>query len=50
MFWATPNPPLFDPAFLRRLIRGQRQGFINSDRLFALVMFELWRREYRVSL
>jgi asparagine synthase (glutamine-hydrolysing) len=44
------DPGLFDPDFLRRLVRGQRRGFINEDRLFALVMFELWRRSFAVSL
>jgi asparagine synthase (glutamine-hydrolysing) len=43
-------PGVFDPQFLRRLVRAQRRGFINADRLFALVMFELWRRTFGVSL
>ena len=28
---------------------GQRGGFSNMHRLFALLMIELWRREYRIS-
>jgi asparagine synthase (glutamine-hydrolysing) len=40
---------LFDRAVIRRLIATQRQGLVNSHRLFALTMFELWRREYRVT-
>ncbi len=28
------------------LLEGQAKGRSNSERLFALVMFELWRREY----
>jgi hypothetical protein len=28
-------------------LNGQRRGLRNGDRLFALTMFELWRREYR---
>ena len=40
---------LFQRATLRRLIKTQRQGLVNSHRLFALTMFELWRREYRVA-
>ncbi len=31
------------------LLRGQARGHSNSERLFALVLFELWRREYGVS-
>jgi asparagine synthase (glutamine-hydrolysing) len=41
---------LFDPVFLRRLVRAQERGLINEDRLFTLAMFELWRRAYAVSL
>ncbi|MCL5103748.1 MAG: asparagine synthase (glutamine-hydrolyzing) [Armatimonadetes bacterium] len=41
---------LFDRAFIGSLLEGQRQGKANANRLFALTMFELWRREYRVSL
>jgi asparagine synthase (glutamine-hydrolysing) len=42
-------PGLFDGRFLRELVAGQRKGYGNIARLFALTMFELWRREYRVS-
>jgi hypothetical protein len=31
------------------LLRGQDRGRSNSERLFALVLFELWRREYGVT-
>lgn len=41
---------LFDPLIVRSMLDGQRRGFSNSARLFALTMFELWRREYRVQL
>lgn len=41
---------LFDFTTLRQLIEGQRRGHANTSRLFALAMFELWRREYRVTL
>jgi asparagine synthase (glutamine-hydrolysing) len=47
---AQADPELFDQRFIARLIRRQRQGYTtNGDRLFALAMFELWRREYRVA-
>jgi hypothetical protein len=32
------------------LVVEQRKGYANSQRLFALMMFELWRREYKVVL
>ncbi len=41
---------VFDHGFVARLIAGVKAGRANSERLFGLVMFELWRREYRVSL
>jgi len=31
------------------LLSGQEKGRSNGERLFTLVLFELWRREYRVS-
>ncbi len=40
----------FDKATVQALFRGQARGRTNSERLFALVLFELWRREYRVSM
>ena len=44
------DPRLFNPRVVRELIVGQRHGFSNTQRLFALTMFELWRREYRVTV
>jgi asparagine synthase (glutamine-hydrolysing) len=40
---------LFDRRVVRQLLAGQRGGFSNMQRLFALTMIELWRREYRVT-
>ncbi|HEY0872216.1 MAG TPA: asparagine synthase (glutamine-hydrolyzing) [Vicinamibacterales bacterium] len=40
---------LFAPAEIDRLLQAQRRGFDNTGRIFALTMFELWRREYRVA-
>jgi asparagine synthase (glutamine-hydrolysing) len=39
----------FNFSLVDSLLRGQDEGRNNSERLFALVLFELWRREYRVS-
>lgn len=41
---------LFARDALHKLIQRQRYGFSNTSRLFALTMFELWRREYKVAL
>jgi asparagine synthase (glutamine-hydrolysing) len=39
----------FDTGIVNSLLNGQDSGRSNSERLFALVMFELWRREYDVT-
>jgi asparagine synthase (glutamine-hydrolysing) len=48
---------LLDPAtnwcnrgVVETLLAGERKGRSNSERLFGLLMFELWRREYRVEM
>ncbi len=49
------NEVLYDPAcsfdagMVDSLLRGQDLGRNNGERLFALVLFELWRREYGVT-
>lgn len=44
------NNAFFSKKAVSNLLDGQAKGRANSERLFALVMFELWRREYRVTL
>jgi asparagine synthase (glutamine-hydrolysing) len=39
----------FDPGMVDSLLRGQDRGRSNGERLFALVLFELWRREYGIT-
>jgi len=39
---------LFNRKEVARLLDGQDKGRANSERLFALVMLELWRREYQL--
>ena len=39
----------FDRQAVEGLIAGQEKGRSNGERLFTLVLFELWRREYKVS-
>lgn len=41
--------PLFDRREVEALLAGQDRGRDNGERLFGLVMFELWRREYRIQ-
>ena len=42
------DPDLFDRRAIDHLLYGQRLGFSNIHRLFALTIFELWRRQYKV--
>lgn len=44
------DPRLFHQQIIQNLIATQKRGYDNTQRLFALTMFELWRREYRISL
>jgi asparagine synthase (glutamine-hydrolysing) len=39
---------IFDRKMVIDLLKGQSKGRANSERLFALVLFELWRKEYRI--
>lgn len=41
---------LFDRRFIEKILDGQTKGYANANRLFLLTIFELWRREYRVSI
>ena len=47
---ADASQDIFDRTAIRRLIADQKRGYHNVQRLFALTLFELWRREYRVQI
>ncbi|HEU4452507.1 MAG TPA: asparagine synthase (glutamine-hydrolyzing) [Longimicrobium sp.] len=47
---AGADPGVFDRVVIDDLLHRQEQGFSNAHRIFALAMFELWRREYGVSV
>ena len=40
---------LFDRRFTEQLLRGHVHGRSNSERLFGLTLFALWKKEYRIS-
>ncbi|MFL5538990.1 MAG: asparagine synthase (glutamine-hydrolyzing) [Longimicrobiaceae bacterium] len=40
---------LFGHGAVRALVAAQRGGLNNTHRLFALTLFELWRREYGIE-
>jgi asparagine synthase (glutamine-hydrolysing) len=41
---------LFDRGTVLALLKGQDQGRSNSERLFSLVLFELWRQDYGITM
>jgi asparagine synthase (glutamine-hydrolysing) len=45
-----PGQTTFDRGVIDSLLAGQERGRVNMHRLFALTMFELWRREYRATV
>ena len=51
LFWDTLDNAncLFNRKFLLGLLKGQDGGYSNSERLFALVIFELWRSTYNIN-
>jgi asparagine synthase (glutamine-hydrolysing) len=47
---AEADSGLFNHAAIQALLESQRRGLVNTHRLFALTVFELWRRHYGVSV
>ncbi|PCJ59297.1 MAG: asparagine synthase (glutamine-hydrolyzing) [Planctomycetota bacterium] len=43
------NNSFFNRNEVSKLLEGQSKGRSNSERLFSLVLFELWQKEYNVS-
>jgi len=41
---------MFDARTVHGLLKGQERGRSNADRLFSLVIFEIWRKEYQITL
>jgi len=39
----------FNKEAVTTLLDGQAKGRMNSERLFSLVLFEVWRQEYNIS-
>lgn len=46
----SSDSTLFARRAIRKLLDGQARGLANGERLFGLVLFELWRREYQVLI
>ena len=41
---------IFDKVIVSKLFNNFDRGYNNSERLFSLVIFELWRREYSIAI
>ena len=40
---------IFNITEVKQMLKNQYKGYNNSERLFSLVLFELWRKEYGVE-
>lgn len=51
LFWfvLTDDNCLFDKEYVLKLLKDQDDGRDNSERLFSLVILELWRNEYEIG-
>jgi asparagine synthase (glutamine-hydrolysing) len=47
---AAADPSVFNQREIQELLDAQRRGFAHTNRLFSLSIFELWRREYGVTV
>jgi asparagine synthase (glutamine-hydrolysing) len=52
LFWDTllSHDSIFDHKVVKNILKGQDYGRSNSERLLALVQFELWKKNYKISL
>jgi asparagine synthase (glutamine-hydrolysing) len=41
---------LFNKRLIHDLLSLQKKGYSNTNRIFALTMFELWRQEYKIQI
>jgi asparagine synthase (glutamine-hydrolysing) len=41
---------LFNRRFIHDLFSLQKKGYSNTNRIFALTIFELWRQEYKIQI
>ena len=39
----------FDQKMTAKLLTEQKKGHFNSERLYSLVLFELWKKEYKIE-
>ena len=51
LFWDTLSSKdcIFDKKIVKNILDGQDKGRSNSERLLALVILELWKKNYKVN-
>ena len=51
-FWdtLTDSNSIFDSETVMSLLKGQDNGLINGERIYALAQFEIWRKKYEAIL
>lgn len=51
LFWSvlTDDSSIFSKEIILSLLKGQDLGRNNGERLFSLLIFELWRNEYKIK-
>lgn len=45
----TDDQCMFDRKMIDKLLANQDRGYSNSERLFALTIFEMWRSSYKIK-
>jgi asparagine synthase (glutamine-hydrolysing) len=52
LFWEVLTDPgsVYDSTMTLALLRGQDEGYSNTERLFSMVQFEMWRKMYSIVL
>jgi asparagine synthase (glutamine-hydrolysing) len=51
LFWDTLSSKdcIFDKKIVKNILDGQDKGRSNSERLLALVILELWKKNYKIN-
>ena len=44
-----PSQNIFDHSYIEQLINNHIDGDLQGERLYGLLMFELWRKEYKIK-
>jgi asparagine synthase (glutamine-hydrolysing) len=52
LFWEVLTDPgsVYDSTMTLALLKSQDRGYSNTERLFSMVQFEIWRKMYSIEL